>query len=585
MELNSKIVLWISSLRIREFLTISQQSLIVKRFNKTAYELFHGRKPSIIFFHIFSCQCFILKNIYTCGKFDPKADDGIFLGYSSVSKVYRVFNKRRQIVEEPIHVSFVPLNTLPPSELPTSESPIISEDLLVNDVQLEPQQLVADESQAEASSSVNISIGDPISDMDAHAPTQIWTKNHPIDQILGDPDACIQTRRSSGKICLFVNFLPLLEPKKTVDALKDPNWVSVVQEELTEFERNKFWNLVPRPSDKTVICTKWVYRNELDENGTMTRKKASLVAQGYKQEEDIDYDKTLAPVARLEAIRLFLACAVHKDFKVYQMDLKSALLNGKLSEEVYVEQPPGFSDPKHPHFVYKLDKALYRLKQAPRAWHDTLSSFLIFRKFERRKIDNTIFFRKIKGDIILVQIYVDDIIFGYTNPSLCTRFVERMKKEHKMSMMGELTYFLGLQIKQSNKGTVIHQELKESHLIAVKRIFRYLKETPNLGLWYAKDSRFDLTAYSHSDFAGCKLDKKKHHGRLSAPRWKVGLMDEKSVNHMMNGDIELHYIPTDYQLADLFTKPLDETRFKFLISELGMLNLEDKFFNDHALCQ
>ncbi|KAI3758935.1 hypothetical protein L6452_06508 [Arctium lappa] len=139
------------------------------------------------------------------------------------------------------------------------------------------------------------------------------------------------------------------------------------------------------------------------------------------------------------------------------MDVKSAFLNGKLSEEVYVEQPPGFFGPKHPHYVYKLDKALYGLKQAPRAWYDTLFSFLISEKFERGKIDNTLFFRKIKGHIILVQIYVDDIIFGSTNPSLCTRFVERMKREFKMGMMGGLTYFLGLQIKQYDKGTFIYQ--------------------------------------------------------------------------------------------------------------------------------
>ncbi|KAI3733481.1 hypothetical protein L6452_12924 [Arctium lappa] len=418
------------------------RSLIIKRFGKTAYELFVGRKPSISFLHIFGCQCFILNNRDQLGKFDPKADDGIFLGYSSISKAYRVFNKRRQTVEETIHVTFdetrsanskpiadneelnawmlshyretepffskhqhsdppvadddpniihptaesnswvlaEPLNTLLPSNLPSSEN-LSSEST---------QQLIADEPQS--SSSINIQIVDPTSELSNNAPAQRWTKDHPIDQILGDPDAGIQTRRSSGNICLFVNFLSLIEPKKTDDALRDPNWVSAMQEELTEFSRNKVWNLIPRPSDKTVIGTKWVFRNKLDEHGTVTRNKARLVAQGYRQEEGIDYDETFAPVARLEAIRLFLAYAVYKDFIVYQMDVKSAFLNGKLNEEVYVEQPPGFYDPKHPNYVYKLDKALYGLKQAPRAWYDTLSSFLISENFERGKIDNTLFF-------------------------------------------------------------------------------------------------------------------------------------------------------------------------------------------------
>ncbi|KAI3734640.1 hypothetical protein L6452_14114 [Arctium lappa] len=328
------------------------RSLIIKRFGKTAYELFVGRKPSISFLHIFGCQCFILNNRDQLGKFDPKADDGIFLGYSSISKAYRVFNKRRQTVEETIHVTFdetrsanskpiadneelnawmlshyretepffsnhqhsdppvadddpniihptaeskswvsaEPLNTLLPSNLPSSEN-LSSEST---------QQLIADEPQS--SSSVNIQIVDPTSELSNNAPGQRWTKDHPIDQILGDPDAGIQTRRSSGNICLFVNFLSLIEPKKIDDALRDPNWVSAMQEELTEFSRNKVWNLIPRPSDKTVIGTKWVFRNKLDEHGTVTRNKARLVAQGYRQEEGIDYDETFAPVARLEAI-------------------------------------------------------------------------------------------------------------------------------------------------------------------------------------------------------------------------------------------------------------------------------------------
>ena len=206
-----------------------------------------------------------------------------------------------------------------------------------------------------------------------------------------------------------------------------------------------------------MIGTKWVFRNKLDEHGTVTRNKARLVAQGYLQEEGIDYNETFALVARLEAIRLFLAYVAHKDFKVFQMDVKSSFLSGKLSEEVYVAQPPGFPDPKFPNHVFRLEKALYGLKQAPRAWYDTLTTFLLSKGFERGKIYSTLFLRKVKGHIILVQIYVDDIIFGSTNPSLCTKFASLMKSEYQMSMMGELTYFLGLQIKQFDKAIFISQ--------------------------------------------------------------------------------------------------------------------------------
>ncbi|KAI3673186.1 hypothetical protein L6452_39302 [Arctium lappa] len=381
------------------------KSLIVKRFGKTAYELFHGRKPSISFLHIFGCQCFILNNKDHLGKFDPKADDGIFLGYSSISKAYRVFNKRRQSVEETIHITFDEtrsVNSKPITDNEELNAWMFShyretEPFLSNHQHTEPPTADDDPNiihpNAESNSwvsaeplntllpsdlpsSENISDNNSLSNTQHdRTPAQRWTKYHPIDQILGDPDA---------------------EPKKTDDSLRDPNWVNAMQEELTEFTCNKVWNLVPRSSDKTVIGTKWVFRNKLDEHGTVTRNKARLVAQGYRQEEGIDYDETFAPVARLEAIRLFLAYAVYKNFIVYQMDVKSAFLNGKLNEEVYVEQPPGFYDPKYPNYVYKLDKALYSLKQAPRTWYDTLSSFLISEKFERGKIDNTLFFKKIK---------------------------------------------------------------------------------------------------------------------------------------------------------------------------------------------
>ncbi|KAL8103324.1 hypothetical protein AgCh_027768 [Apium graveolens] len=173
--------------------------------------------------------------------------------------------------------------------------------------------------------------------------------------------------------------------------------------------------------------------------------------------EGIDYDETYAPVARLEAIRIFLAFACHKGFKVYQMDVKSAFLNGVLEEEVYVIQPPGFEDLTHPEYVYKLYKALYGLKQAPRAWYERLSKFLVNSGFKMGIADTTLFTKYEGEDILLIQIYVDDIIFGSTKESLCNEFSEIMSKEFEMSMMGELNFFLGLQIKQSDEGIHISQ--------------------------------------------------------------------------------------------------------------------------------
>nr|GEZ80796.1 putative ribonuclease H-like domain-containing protein [Tanacetum cinerariifolium] len=311
--------------------------------------------------------------------------------------------------------------------------------------------------------------------------------------------------------------------------------------------------LVDLPYRKRAIGTKWVYKNKKDKRGIVIRNKARLVAQGHTQEEGIDYEEVFALVARIEAIRLFLAYASFMGFMVYQMDVKSVFLYGTIKEEVYVYQPIGFGDPDHPDKVYKVVKALYGLHQAPRAWYETLATYLL---------EN------------------DDIIFGATNKDLCKSFKKLMKDRFQISSLGELTFFLGLQVKQKKDGIFISQDkyiaeilrkfrltegksastpidtekpllkdfdredvdvytyrsmigslmyltssrpdimfavcacerfqvnLKASQLYAVKKIFRYLKCKPHLGLWYPKDSPFDLVAYSDSDYAGASLDRK-----------------------------------------------------------------------------
>ncbi|GJR24469.1 putative ribonuclease H-like domain-containing protein [Tanacetum coccineum] len=438
-------------------------------------------------------------------------------------------------------------------------------------------------------------------------PTSRINSIHPSTLILGDPKSAVQTRskvtKSSGahafvsyiqkqrrnnhkdfQHCLFACFLSQNEPKKISEALEDKSWVDAMQEELLQFKIQKVWILVDLPYGKKAIGTKWVYRNKKDERGVVVRNKARLVAQGHRQEEGIDYDEVFAPVARIEAIRIFLAFASYMGFIVYQMDVKSAFLYGKIDEEVYVSQPPGFIDPKYPKKVYKVVKALYGLHQAPRAWYATLSTFLLKNGYRRGTIDKTLFIKKDKNDIMLVQVYVDDIIFGSTKRSWCDEFEALMKSRFQMSSMGELTFFLGLQVKQKEDGIFISQDKyvaeilkkfdfvsvktastpietqkplvkdeeasdvdvhlyrsmigslmyltasrpdimfavcacsrfqvtpKTSHLNAVKRIFRYLKGKPKLGLWYPRVSSFDLEAYSDSDYAGANLDRKSTTG-------------------------------------------------------------------------
>ena len=208
----------------------------------------------------------------------------------------------------------------------------------------------------------------------------------------------------------------------------------------------------------------------MDKDNIVTRNKARLVAKGYSQEEGIYYDETYAPVAHLEAIKMLLAFAAYSNFRVYQMDVKSAFLNGELEEEVYVEQPSGFKNADHMDFVYLLFKALYGLKQAPWIWYDTPSQFLLENGFTRGVIDKMLFHKMHKDEMILVQVYVDDIIFGSTNDNLCKRFAKLMQSKYEISMMGELTYFLGLQVNQKEDGIFICQSkyirdlLKKYHL-------------------------------------------------------------------------------------------------------------------------
>nr|GEU85622.1 putative ribonuclease H-like domain-containing protein [Tanacetum cinerariifolium] len=318
----------------------------------------------------------------------------------------------------------------------------------------------------------------------------------------------------------------------------------------------------------------------------------SLV-QTRSQEEGIDYTDVFAPVARIEAIRLFLAFASFMRFMVYQMDVKSAFLYGKITKEVYVTQPRGFEDTNHPKKVYKVVKSLYRLHQAPRSWYERLSTFLLKHRYRRGTINKTLFIKKDCKDIMLVQVYVDDIIFGSTKKDWCEEFETLMQSEFEISSMGPLTFFLGLQVDQRTDGIFIHQEKyvanilkkfdldnskfastpfepqkiqeknvpdepisihlyrsmirclmyltatrpdimfavyaaarhqvtpKTSNLLSFKRIFKYLTAYPKLGLWYPRDSPFDLEAFFDSDYAGVNGDKKSTSGGCQCLRRRL----------------------------------------------------------------
>ncbi|GJQ95390.1 putative ribonuclease H-like domain-containing protein [Tanacetum coccineum] len=542
--------------------------LVVKPHNKTLYELFRGRTPSLSFMRPFGCHVTILNTLDHLGKFDGKSDDGFFVGYSLNSKAFRVYNIRTRKVEENLHVRFLedkpiiagggrygslfdssPKNTSNDEPQPSSDVGEKDDESGIDD-QEKPEDSSLDVNTGGPSintastnfntGSLNINTVSPTvptaplestyadffgdeSEFDLSniattypvpsTPNTRIHKDHSLDHVIGDVQFGVRTMRMineqgficvvyEGKThedlhtCLFACFLSQEDPKKVIQELKDPSWIEAMQEELL---------------------------NKKDER-----------------------------VARIDAIRMFLAYASFKDFVVYQMDVKSEFLYVKIEEEVYVYQPPGFEDPEFPDKVYKVEKALYGLHQAPRAWYETLSTYLLDNGFQRGQIDKTLFIKRIKSDILLVQ----------------------------MSSMGELTFFFGLKVTQKDDGIYISQEKyvdeilkkfgfstvktastpmdtskpllkdaeakdvdvhlyrsiirslmyltasrpdimfvvcacarfqvtpKGSHLYAVKRIFRYLKGKPKLRLWYPKDSSFDLEAYTDSDYAGVSLDRK-----------------------------------------------------------------------------
>nr|GFA54857.1 hypothetical protein [Tanacetum cinerariifolium] len=449
------------------------RSLVIPRHEKTPYHIINNRKPSVKFFHIFGSLCYIVRDDENLDKLKVKGDECIFVGYSTQSRAYRVFNKRTRVITESIHVNFNELphmasdqiSSAPAPECQTmalehdSLSPVIQRqanvpqadktvttsnelDLLFSlmfDELLNGSSKVVSKSSAECSADapnnfINI-FCTPVQDQGEMSSRHVdssnmhtfyqrypsghrWTKDHPLEQVIGNPSQSVRTRcqlESDAEMCMFTLSVSRIEPKNIKEAMADSAWIDSMQEELHQFDRLDVRELVDRPLCTNVINLKWLWKNKHDEENTVIRNKSRL------------------------------------------MDVKIVFLYGPLKEEVYVNQPDGFVDPYHPDKVYQLKKALYGLKQAPRAWYDELSTFLLSKGFSKGSIDPTLFITKHMGDILLMQIYVDDIIFGSTNPNLSKRFEKLMHSKFEMSMMGELKFFLGIQIYQSPRVIFINQ--------------------------------------------------------------------------------------------------------------------------------
>ncbi|KAL4025858.1 hypothetical protein IC575_014264 [Cucumis melo] len=364
-----------------------------------------------------------------------------------------------------------------------------------------------------------------------------YTPSHPKDLILGNPKQGVKTR---SFLNLFSNlaFVSQIEPRSLKDVECNEFWILAIQEELNQFERNKVCELDPRPSNTYIIGTKWVFGNKMDENKNIIRNKAILIAQGYGQEEGIDYEETFALIARLEAIRMLIAFYSYKNFILYQMDVKSAFLNGYIMEEVYVEQPSGFESFDLPNHVYKLKKAFYDLKQTPRASYDRLSNFSLendfkcmHNDFEMSMMGELSFFlglqiKQLKDDIFISQEkYIRDLLKRFkfnkgkiTKTSMST--TTKLDKDEKGKCMDIKTYrgtIESLLYLTASKPDIMFSVClcarfqscsKELHLHDVKRILKYLLGTIDVGLWYPRNVEFNLVGYSDADFAGSLPDRK-----------------------------------------------------------------------------
>ncbi|GJZ25497.1 retrovirus-related pol polyprotein from transposon TNT 1-94 [Tanacetum coccineum] len=525
------------------------------------------KKPNLSFFYVFGSLCYPTNDHEDLGKFDAKADIGIFVGYAPAKKEFRIYNRMTRIIFETIHVTFDELTAMASEQFssgpglqymtpatsstrlvpnPISQQPCIPPnrddwDRLFQpmfDEYFNPSTITVSLVQEAAAPRVKVLADSPVlTSIDQDAPS---TKN-----VIGDPSRSVSTRKqleTDAMWCYFDAFLTLVEPKNFKQAMTEPSWIEAMQEEIHEFKRLEVWELVPCPDKVFLIKLKWTYKVKKDEFGGVLKNKARLVAQGFRQEEGIDFEESFAPVARIKAIRIFVANVAHKNMTIYQMDVKTAFLNGELKEEVYVSQPEGFVDQDNPSHVYKLKKALYGLKQAPRAWYDMLSSFLISQQFSKGAVDPTLFTRHAGNDLLLAK------------PT-------------------------------------------EKHLQAVKQIFRYLNGTINVGLWYSKNTNMSLIAYADADHAGCQdtrrstlgsaqflggklvswLSKKKKSTAISIALCCNNVQHSRAkqidvryhfiMEQVENGIMELYFVRTEYQL-DIFTKPLPRERFNFLIEKL-----------------
>ncbi|CAL9029761.1 unnamed protein product, partial [Prunus brigantina] len=422
---------------------------------KTPFEAYSGRKPGLKHLRVFGSLCYAHVPNPQRQKLDLASKRCVFLGYGSCEKGYRLYNI-------------------------TTGKVIISRDVVFN------EEASWDwNAQQECKDSEEESVVIGTQDID-HTPL----KYKSITKIYERRNICI------------------IEPKTFEEAIKDASWQKAMETELEMIEKNETWELVKRPSDKPVVGVKWIFKVKLNLDGSIQKNKARLVAKGYTQKPRIDFNETFAPVARLDTVRTLIALAAQKRWKLFQLDVKSAFLNGVLHEEVYVDQPPGFVIKDKEDRVYRLKKALYGLKQAPRAWYEEINSYFTAAGFQRSPSEPTLYVKAAESGILIVSLYVDDIIYTGSSEELVMSFKSEMMKRYEMTDLGLLHHFLGLATRPdimfaaSLLARYMHGPTKK-HMGTAKRVLRYIQGT--------LDYAFHL-GYCDSDWSGCEDDMRSTSG-------------------------------------------------------------------------
>ncbi|KAJ0589103.1 putative RNA-directed DNA polymerase [Helianthus annuus] len=447
--------------------------------NQTPYEAWYGRKPSVSHLRTFGCVAYGLVPNQMRKKLEDKSERSIFIGYSSQSKGYRLYNPitkkfsvKRDVVflEEtkwdwstnsskdnkscdpfPTDVtdhnpskSTAVNNTPPPQPISNNTQPSLTTNS-------------PDPSQSPNTNVPMFQTSEPTRQTDVAGPSKRQSKQPAWLKDYVSGDGISEEEDGAMYVCQFA--LNVADPLTFQEAVKSREWQKAMEVEFQAIVRNDTWQLVSLPAGKNLVGVKWLFKTKEAADGKGVKHKARLVAKGYSQQPGIDFQETFAPVARFETIRIFICLAAHMGWYIHQMDVKSAFLNGDLSEEIYVAQPEGFVIPGKEDMVYKLKKALYGLKQAPRAWYGKIDGYFLEHGYNRSENEPTLYVKAVgPNEVIYVCLYVDDIICTSSSDKLIHEFKQGMKDAFEMTDMGLMKRFLGLEVNQTEVGIFLAQE-------------------------------------------------------------------------------------------------------------------------------